>query len=324
MTQEQNKSLSVYIAEQLGETDKKPRRQIAAIVEHCGVEFAETLLKDTLETEANGGMMLSDQSRRRTAGGVFFHLARGRMPKATAKVIFPNYFKPKPASERQPELPKFNWGNRLEILRPLVDEKGEASTVKITLIGRPGKIDLNNRDVVITAMTHAARNATLPKGVPQPPEKATLYTVYIAAKQWRRVEEPIANPEDMLIIEGTCAYDEKIGGMAVYAMSVTTKALEAKKRQDQKEKAGSPPVPTEPLSPVTPPPPVTVMPENANLPPDVAQKLNGLYASASLFRQKIATLQAKPTGQQSGLEMTQKLLKNVEDEIAALEKKYAD
>jgi hypothetical protein len=61
----------------------------------------------------------------------------------------------------------------------------------------------------------------------------------------------------------------------------------------------------------------------SGFPPDAAQKLNELYASASLYRQKMATLQAKPAGQQFGLEMTQKLLKNVEDEIAALEKKYA-
>ena len=65
-----------------------------------------------------------------------------------------------------------------------------------------------------------------------------------------------------------------------------------------------------------------VAPLNPNLPPDVARKLNELRSSASLFRQKVATIQGKPVGQQFGLEMTQKLLKNVEDEIAALEKKH--
>ena len=39
--------------------------------------------------------------------------------------------------------------------------------------------------------------------------------------------------------------------------------------------------------------------------------------------QKLAVIEAKPAGQQFGLEMTQKLLKNVEEEISTLEAQYA-
>jgi len=67
----------------------------------------------------------------------------------------------------------------------------------------------------------------------------------------------------------------------------------------------------------------TPVPSEINgIPAPVHQKLTELYASASLFRQKIASLQSKPTGQQFGLELTQKLLKQVEDEIAGIEKQY--
>lgn len=56
--------------------------------------------------------------------------------------------------------------------------------------------------------------------------------------------------------------------------------------------------------------------------PADAKKLSSLYAAAELYRQKIATIEAKPANQRFGLEMMQKLLKNTEDEIANLEKKY--
>jgi hypothetical protein len=130
-------------------------------------------------------------------------------------------------------------------------------------------------------------------------------------------------------------------------MNLTSKLLESKKRQAQKESAGAndngngvevtatQPSNSRPLSQPMPaktkpqkefdspvPKSSTVAPDLPNAPHDVTQKLTELYASASLFRQKIATIQSKPPGQQFGLEMTQKLLKNVEDEIAAIEKKY--
>jgi hypothetical protein len=320
-------ALAQQISEALGENEEQPRRQISEIVEHCGVEFAQSLLQETLETEANGGLMLPDQTRRRTVGGVFFYLARGKMPREIVKRVFPHYFKQKQKGDKtaQPIVPAFKWTERVEIVKALRDETGVLNTVKITLIGRPGKIDTSRKDLVITTMSHTAKSPTLPKGVPTPPDTPTLYTVYIAAKQWRKIETAIADAEDALIIEGTCAFDDQIGGMAVFALNVTTKQTEAKKRQQQREAAPEaqqpPTTQASTPEPVQPPPPA---PRSAlpNAPADVSQKLSGLYASASLFRQKIVAIQAKPAGQQSGLEMTQKLLKNVENEIAELEKKY--
>jgi hypothetical protein len=328
VSQEEKQIAAQQIAEALGETEEQPRRQINDIVELCGIEFAQSMLQATLEAEASGGLMLADNSRRRTPGGVFFYLARGKMEKDIARRIFPQYFKAKAKTEKPPEplLPPFVWDERIDLIKPLLDERGVLNTVKVTLIGRPGKVDTSRRDLVVTTVNYVPKSATLPKGLPPLPDKPTLYTVYIAAKQWRKVEDAIRTPDDALIIEGTCVYDDAVGGMAVFAMSVTTKALEAKKRQQQKDtvpqssQASTPPVEA---APQPPPAPNVPLPSLPNAPADAVQKLSELYASASLFRQKIATIQAKPVGQQSGLEMTQKLLKNVENEIAALEKKYA-
>jgi hypothetical protein len=352
---EEMQSLAQQIALTLGETERKPIAQIQVIIEKCGIEFAQAMLAETLAVEAQGGMMLPDQSRRRTTGGIFFHLCRRKMPNEIARAIFSSYYSgrynskgKKKAPKAEPSvLPPLNWEERAAVIQPLLDEKGALTTVKVTLIGRPGQIDTSRKDVVITTMSHIARSATFPKGVPKPPEKPTLYTVYISAKQWQKVKDSITDPEDALIIEGTCAYDEEIGGMAVFVMNLTSKLLEGKKRQAQKEGDGASETATDGAAiakqPSNPRPAPQAAPQKSkaqkdfdspapksspavpdlpNAPHDVTQKLTELYASASLFRQKIATIQSKPPGQQFGLEMTQKLLKNVEDEIAAIEKKY--
>ena len=44
---------------------------------------------EALAIEAQGGLMLPDGSRRRTLGGVFFHLLRKGVTPAERRVIFP-------------------------------------------------------------------------------------------------------------------------------------------------------------------------------------------------------------------------------------------
>ncbi|MFO7684353.1 MAG: hypothetical protein R6X34_30350 [Chloroflexota bacterium] len=73
--------------------------------------------------------------------------------------------------------------------------------MKITLVGRPGKV-IERTDAVIFTMT-APKPPALPKGLPILPETAvTIYLVYVARKQWDKVAAAIQNPEDGLVIEG--------------------------------------------------------------------------------------------------------------------------
>ncbi len=344
LSKEDTRSVANEIADQLGEKQYGPRSLITSIVKHCGPDFTRQLLTDSLEIEQQGGMLTTDGLRRRTPGGVFFYLARGRMPREARDLVFPHRTKRKKNNAAaQPNLPAFDWEERQAVLEVILQEKGEASTVKITLIGRPGKIEAR-KDVIITAMTHQAKAASLPKGLPTPPATDTLYTVYIASKQWRKVETAIANVDDALIIEGICTFDEEIKGMAVFATNITTKGLEAEKRQKQKgspdeaqpangksEAKKAPVAASEPTKkpakaavetpPPAPPQPAINLP--ANITPEDAQKLTGLHSAAELYRQKIAGIEAKPEGQRFGLEMTQKLLNSTQTEIKNLEAKYA-
>jgi len=354
LSSSEHQILADQIAEQLNEVEAIPRQQILNIIELCGPEFARTMVDETIQIEGDGGLMLPDESRRRTRGGVFFYLVRQRIDRELKSRIYAmaksqvDLNRPRMAPlVRVP----FVWSERSNLIHQLSQSQGAWEDVKITLIGRPAQVDASHKDLVVTTMTHSARSATLPKGVPTPPETPTLYTVYMASKQWTKVEEALDDEEDVLIVDGICAFDAELQAIAVYAQSLTTRNLEAqKKREALKEKrsaarkAAGPEQNTSSRTEKAPrskdrrsavsshfsafdSSPViaesTPVPSEINgIPAPVHQKLTELYASASLFRQKIASLQSKPTGQQFGLELTQKLLKQVEDEIAGIEKQY--
>jgi hypothetical protein len=76
------------IAKALGEVEETPLTQIAGVVRVLGEDAANTLLKETLDIEAKGGQLLADGTRRRSPGGVFFQLARKRLPIDERKEIF--------------------------------------------------------------------------------------------------------------------------------------------------------------------------------------------------------------------------------------------
>lgn len=218
------------IAAHLNETEPGPLKQIKAIVHALGIEAALNLLAETQQVEANTGLLVADGSRRRTPGGVFFYLARQRVPPKQRRAIWPPQ---RQAAKRS--APPFDWADRLEIVPQLLATPGEAQTVKITLIGRPGRV-VAKGDVVLTTMQNT-KAPSLPKGLPKPPDQPTTYVVFIAHKQWRQVAEAIQNPADSLIIEGYPAFDERLQAMTVFALSTTTKLLQQARREAQQQQA---------------------------------------------------------------------------------------
>jgi hypothetical protein len=76
---------AMFIADRLGETEEGPRQQLIRIVGALGRTQARALLEETLRIEENGGMLLPDGSRRRTIGGIYFHLAYTKGPRDTQR-----------------------------------------------------------------------------------------------------------------------------------------------------------------------------------------------------------------------------------------------
>lgn len=67
------------LIESLGETDARALLQIERIIERIGLDFALQKLEEAERVEEQGGLMLADNSRRRTKGGVFFFLVKQKL-----------------------------------------------------------------------------------------------------------------------------------------------------------------------------------------------------------------------------------------------------
>ncbi len=356
---DQLRQAQLDIARQLNETYRAALYRIRGIILHFKIEGAYSLLQEVLEIEANGGMMTRDGSRRRTVGGVFFQLAFDRMDEPKSSNIKGNS-KRRKKRDKQPEKvivqaaepippepspPPLAWEDRLPVLAMLFEQMGEVTTVKITLVGRPGQVEVRG-NMVVTAMKHEAKPVTLPSGLPPLPQTKTMYTVYISKKQWKKVEGDLAaDPEDKLIVEGVGVLDSEAKAMALFATGVKSMAAEKKKHppknaNDAPKEAAPSESPVVEASAAPPPQPkpekasrftedtvaaptvLSVVEATTNMPPDVVEKLNGLRATGKMYQQKVEALESKPEGQRFGLDMTRKLLKKVEDDIATLEQQY--
>jgi hypothetical protein len=76
------------ISKALGEADEGPLAQIQAVVDALGEETSLSLLAETDRIEKAGGMERGDGKGRRSPGGVFFYLARQKLPKEQRAAIF--------------------------------------------------------------------------------------------------------------------------------------------------------------------------------------------------------------------------------------------
>ena len=232
-------ALARAVAAVLDETMPPPIRTITRAVDRLGPARARAVLGQALTVEAQGGLTLPD-GRRRTPGGVFFHLVRAsdEISREDKDYIFPRQggrlkraggtgtpAAPAPAA---PAPVAWTDATFRALARQLQQDPGRATTVKITVIGRPGTA-VEQGQAIVVALTNE-KVPDLPQGLPEPPA-GTRYTIFVARKPWTKVAEALAaDPEDAAIIEGYAALDPRVEGIAVYATSATTKRLQAAKR----------------------------------------------------------------------------------------------
>jgi hypothetical protein len=192
---------------QLAEVLQEPNRPLLTQVLHTlGQDRCAAILADTLQCEASGGMLTKDGSRRRTPGGVFFQLVRERATPQERRRLFPwtaPQQGPRPP-QRQPQAPTvLTWDEASTLMQTLATAPpGEARTMKLTLIGRPGKVETRGQAVVFRMQGKPP--GALPRGLPPVPTQAPLtWSVMVALRQWNRVKDSLAaNQDDQLIIEG--------------------------------------------------------------------------------------------------------------------------
>jgi hypothetical protein len=203
----------------LSETDPATIRQLRALVRQAGLAQALAWVEEARAIHDGPGMLTDDGTRPRTVGGIFFKLAKNALPVQQRRKLFPA----RPAGP-----PPLVWEARDEVAQTL--EYGEASKVKITLIGRPMKV-IPRGKIYVAGMKNDRPPTGLAPDMPAPPDDPTKYLVFLPPKPYRPAAERLAaDPEDRLIVEGWGAYDPTLKTVCVWANRVTTVALQREQR----------------------------------------------------------------------------------------------
>ena len=238
--------LAAQMAAALAESNIALLRKVIGVI---GQDRAAAFLAQALAIEAAGGQLTADGSRRRSPGGVYFYLVRHGIPSRERRQLWVDatldeYRKTRQAQrktdaqpKRQPA-PPFTWADALELMPQFKQlEKGEGKTVKITLVGRPGKI-AKQADCVVLTMA-GKPPGSFPKGIPAPPaDSSILWIVFIANKQWDRVSESLTkNKDDMLILDGYPIINGK-SGQPVVLVTGCKSMLQEKAAAEAKRAAG--------------------------------------------------------------------------------------
>ena len=238
-----NEQMSQQIAQALGEPNVVLIRKIISVI---GPERTQAFLTQTEEAIAQGGLLRKD-GKPRTAGGAFFYLVRGSITNEERRQLWSYAAKPKrprqptngtqgvpagpPTPDDKPQPPALTWQEALPLIAQVIQSIGEARTVKITLIGRPGNI-VQQPTCVLVSMK-GKEPPSLPKGLPTLPENSAItWAVFIANKQWAKVNESVqGNADDQLIVEGYPLVDTKRGVGVVLATSCKSTLTERAERE---------------------------------------------------------------------------------------------
>jgi hypothetical protein len=179
------------LADALQEPNKPLLRQVLRVL---GTERTTAVLAEALQLEAAGGMLTRDGTRRRTLGGTFFQLVRQQASPKERRRLFPRLAPPHQGQAQGPSqapLQVLTWDEILPIVQMLATAPaGEARTMKVTLIGRPGKVEMRQSCVVFRMQGKPP--GSLPKGLPPVPTTPPMtWNVMVALRQWNRVKDSL-------------------------------------------------------------------------------------------------------------------------------------
>jgi hypothetical protein len=212
----------------LAEALKEPKRTLLMkVLRTVGQDRCRAILVDTLQCEANGGMLRRDGTHRRTPGGVFFQLVKERVTPQERQRLFPRKRIPK----KQSPLPAPTWDEIQALVQTL--PLGDA-TVTLTLTGRPDVQAVHTRPTYVAFRMQGKPPGSLPKGLPPVPGQGPItWLVVIVLRQWKRVQESLeSHGDDKLIITGSPVVASD-GTHVLLAQSCTTVALQREKKQAQ-------------------------------------------------------------------------------------------
>jgi len=240
---ESSMAIAREIATVLQETDPVPLEQLARTIEVMGEAFAREVLAETLKVEEAGGMLTNSGNRRRTAGGVYFYLIKGRLTPEERGKIFPHL-----APRHKPGM---TWEEREEVVRDLVHsgvDEAKLNTAILQLIGYVTEWRQVKETVILKMVYGHRSDFPLPRAVPSPAEGApTSFIVYIGPRHWEKMSRVIQDGRDPLVVEGVPFLDRQTNTLAVMAIFVSSKDMLKNERRQligENFSAASQPLPT--------------------------------------------------------------------------------
>ena len=196
-----------------------------------GADELKALAQQARADAKEGGIVGLDGTHLLKPGEIFVYSCYGAIPAALRTTltppagyrVAPRPAVPKPITAKPALAPKA--APQAGTAAPMTTPKG--ATVKATVVGRPQKVERHQDHVVLTLTTGTV--PALPKGLPTPPGPWTA-TVYVALKQWAKVEPQLAaHADDIAIIDGFTTFDGQ--RVAIYASNCTTKLLQQAKKE---------------------------------------------------------------------------------------------
>jgi hypothetical protein len=213
---------TIALAKQLGETKFPVMRQLDRIVRVLGEATVDELLRETERIEQDDGLLTQDGKRRRTKGGVFLYLARGRCTPEQRAIIFPltdwrarNAARKAKAHRTATTAPAAAVAHeRVTYVYPGV------SLVKTTLKGRPLQSTVMNGYARLLFERTEAKDS-FPAGIPAAPSEPQRVTVLVGLKQWNKVAAELQKPTMNVTIDGVMILEQgklvlRAQGVAVY------------------------------------------------------------------------------------------------------------
>jgi PHAX RNA-binding domain len=210
---------------------------VKAVVQVIGHERAKAICAEALRVEASGGLLTEDKSRRRSPGGTFFYLVRQRI----SRKEFYRIFRPgvSATSSRETLTQPCTWADVTEATSALAQAAAEATTMKVTLVGRPSATQTRGRAIIFQLKGKPPGN--LPKELPAPPKTPMTWTVVVGMRQWDKVKDSLTqHPDDRLVCEGyPCRMGEQDVLLVTNCSSVNMQ--QARKAEQQAAAAGKGP-----------------------------------------------------------------------------------
>jgi hypothetical protein len=212
------------LAQQLGERGFNVQLQLERCLNVLGEATVDALLRETEQIEQGDGLLTKDGTRRRTRGGVFLYLARGRCTPEQRAIIFPltnwqarNAARRATASRTTATAPAPAASSAREHVSYFYPG---VSLVKTTLKGRPIQSTVMNGYARLLFERTEAKDS-FPTGIPAPPSEPQRVTAYVGLKQWKKVADELQKPTVNVTIDGVMILENgklvlRAQGVSVY------------------------------------------------------------------------------------------------------------